>query len=263
MRNQLKKLLAKNLQSESPNWNLHALLIWILYPEFRNGSLLEFVKITKPLIAEFSKSIFIIISIFISGYFLKAELVKSEINKLVESKAKIVELNLEIDSLILRNGNLEKVIISRDYWNWKIINETGITHTSDFKKLPDEVFFEAIHQCDKLKIPYRIFFRIMQRESKFQFIKNKTGSGAFGYMQVMPQTFSRWERKLGLRGGHNQMNNIIVAANLISSIRDFWKVSKSGEDVWKWTLAEYACGRAALTNGIPGEVMDGVKEILK
>ena len=125
-----------------------------------------------------------------------------------------------------------------------------------------------IDEADKYKIPHVIFFRVMERESKFQFIKNNEGSSAFGYMQVVNSTFSKYYDKLNLKNGHTQGNNIRVAANLISSIHSFWVGKfKNDRTVWEYTLAEYGCGRAPMISGdgyiIPESVKPGINYVMK
>ena len=264
MREFLKKLLIKNLMSVKSSYRTRSLLIWSIFPELRTKQVNEeTLRSIKILAKNLTILILFILSAFSLGY--TSHLIKS-LDTYKQSKEK----SIIIDSLKLLSSKKDSVIrslrevsISRDYWNWKIISETGIKEVTSFKKLSDTVVYECLNQCQILDIPIKIFFRIMERESRFQFIKNKTGSGAFGYMQVMPGTFKLWYKKLKLTGGHNQINNIIVSANLLSSSYQFWKSTKS--EAWRWALAEYACGREPLLKlgRIPDEVIPGIEKVLK
>lgn len=260
----IKKILIKNLMSTSGSYSFRNLLIWILYPELRtnwvNSSALQYIKKVF-----FSIIIITLITTFTFSLGYASHFIKSvDTYKQSEKKSLVIDslntLASKKDSII---RGLTEVTISREYWNWKIISETGIKEVASFKRLPDSVFFESINQCQILNIPHKIFFRVMEKESKFQFIHNKTGSGAFGYMQVMPGTFKLWYKKLKLTGGHNQINNIIVSANLLASCYKFWKTKN--KEPWRWTLAEYACGREPLLKlgRIPAEVIPGIEKVLK
>jgi hypothetical protein len=263
----LKKLLIQNLMSTSASLKTRNLIIWILYPEVRNNQVnLETVRVVKKFVIFSFTLVLLTTTIFSLGYL--SHLYKSldTYNQSIKKSSVIDSLNKSTskkDSLI---KGLREVTISRDYWNWKIINETGIKEILAFKKLPDSIVFESLNQCELLDIPIKIFFRIMERESRFQFVSNKTGSGAFGYMQVMPGTFRIWQEKLKLSGGHTPKNNILVSANLISSCFKFWSTKfKNKNEAWRWTLAEYACGREPLLKlgRIPDEVVPGIQKILK
>lgn len=156
------------------------------------------------------------------------------------------------------------------------IKKYDIEHTDNLMKVEDEIIIFMHDECTKNNIPKSIFFRIIDKESGFRFIKNTGGSGAMGYMQVMPQTYKGVSRKIGLKGDHDKKNNIIVGANLIRLIHSFWvnKQKKSGRESWEYTLAEYACGRKPMQlynidstkvigYHIPENVKPGIERVLK
>ena len=88
-------------------------------------------------------------------------------------------------------------------------------------------------------------------------------------MQVVPSTFSKYYSKLNLKDGHTPGNNIRVAANLLYSIREFWKTQfKDDRKIWEYTLAEYGCGRQPMIDSsggyfIPGSVKPGINYVMK
>jgi hypothetical protein len=197
------------------------------------------------------------------------------------SKSHISDLNTSINrkdstintlntSILDKNStifNLSTEIRSRAYLEYKVVQQSKIDHVSNLKIVPDSIFFLMVEESDRYKIPYVIFFRIMERESKFQFIPNSEGSGAMGYMQVVKSTFSQYYDMLKLKNGHTPGNNIRVAAKLIKSIHDSWNF-KSERDIWEYTLAEYGCGRGPMQDGkggyfIPESVKPGINFVMK
>lgn len=163
---------------------------------------------------------------------------------------------------------IERDSILRSNLQYKIIRESKITYIENLKSIPDSILFLMASESDKYNIPYVIFFRIMEHESKFQFVKNTQGSSALGYMQIIKSTFNSYYDKLGLTGGHTKANNIIVAANLIDTIHRFWKKKfKNKRTAWEFTVAEYGCGRGPLINGksysIPDSLRGGVNYTMK
>jgi hypothetical protein len=163
---------------------------------------------------------------------------------------------------------MSKEVRSRDYLEYKIIKRSHIESIDNFKKIPDSIFFTMTEVIEKYKIPEVVFFRIMERESKFQFIDNKEGSSAKGYMQVVKSTFDQHYKKLNLLGGHNKENNIKVAASLLSTIHEFWKTQfpKDNRKSWEYSICEYGCGRLPMitNNGfiIPSESRPGIDYVM-
>jgi hypothetical protein len=250
-------------------WQLHSLINYILYPEFRGSWNLRKVIYSN----RFSIiSVKLLVICLISSFFIGKAVSSFRIKKLSDNiNTKDSVINGLISNSIEKNTKIASLSIelrSRSYLEFKIIKESKIEHIANFRTVPDSIFFLMIDEADKYKIPHVIFFRVMERESKFQFIKNNEGSSAFGYMQVVNSTFSKYYDKLNLKNGHTQGNNIRVAANLISSIHSFWVGKfKNERTVWEYTLAEYGCGRAPMINGdgyiIPESVKPGINYVMK
>lgn len=157
---------------------------------------------------------------------------------------------------------------SRGYLEYKIVGKSKISQINNLRTVPDSIFRLMIEEANRYNIPYVIFFRVMERESKFLFIPNSEGSGAMGYMQVVKSTFNMYYNKLKLKNGHTQGNNIRVAANLIYSIHSFWKSKfKNDRTVWEYSLAEYGCGREPMQMEggyfIPESVKPGINYVMK
>mgnify|MGYP001172795863 CR=1 FL=1 len=251
-------------------WQLHKLITWMLYPEFRSSwELGKIIYSNRYLI-----SILISICILIfSSFYISKIFSRSEINNLkstIYSKDNYIQ-NLSSE-IVKKDSTIESLSVeikSREYLQYKVVQQSNITHVSNLNSVPDSIFFLMVSEADRYNIPYVIFFRIMERESKFKFIANTEGSGAFGYMQVVPSTFSKYYSKLNLKGGHTPGNNIRVAANLLYSIREFWKTQfKDDRKIWEYTLAEYGCGRKPMMDSsgayfIPESVKPGINFVMR
>lgn len=251
-------------------WQLHSLITYILYPEFRSSWSLRKVIYSNRYPIIFFKSILFLLLI---SFFVGKSVSNYHINKLEDG---IINRDSTINSLnsniLFRDSTIDALSVemkSRRYLQYKVIQESKITHIDNLNSVPDSIFNLMVSEADKYKIPYVIFFRVMERESKFQFIANTEGSGAFGYMQVVPSTFSKYYSKLNLKDGHTPGNNIRVAANLLYSIREFWKTQfKDDRKIWEYTLAEYGCGRQPMIDSsggyfIPSSVKPGINYVMK
>jgi len=250
-------------------WQLHSLLNWICYPEFRGSWSIKKIIFSNKYLVLFTT---ILIISLVSSFFFGKMVNESQIDDLTYSSYRkdSVIFNLYLSSLDknLEISNLSVELKSRGYLEFKVIQESKIEHISNLKAVPDSIFFLMVKEVDRYKIPYVIFFRIMEKESKFQFIPNSEGSGAMGYMQVVKSTFNMYYNKLNLKNGHTQGNNIRVAANLIHSIHSFWSGRfKNERTVWEYTLAEYGCGRAPMIKDsgyfIPESVKPGINYVMR
>lgn len=162
---------------------------------------------------------------------------------------------------------------SKSYYQDKILKMCDFEHESNFINLDDSVFKVMVTECDKYNLPYNMFFSLIDKESGFRSISNSTGSGASGYMQLMPKTFQNFSRKLGLKGGNTPTNNIKAGAFYLSQINKRWSHKyKSKKEVWIWTLAEYEAGLGGLqvrdSTGvvlyhIPDECNSGIDKVMK
>ena len=251
-------------------WQLHSFINYILYPEFRSSWDMGKILYSNRYIFLISNTFLILLtSMFFFGRY-------TNYNRISELKENLYQKNLVVNKLAdevqlrdLKISNLSIELKSRGYIEYKVINESKIEYIDNLRSIPDSIFFLMVDEADKYGIPYVIFFRMMEKESKCQFIANSEGSGAFGYMQVVKSTFSKYYNKLDLENGHTEGNNIRVAANLISSIHSFWSNKfKDERTVWEYTLAEYGCGRAPMQDGnggyfIPDSVKPGINYVMR
>lgn len=216
---------------------------YFFYPEFRKKY--GFFKLVKS-----NVYIVILIFIIISSYFTAYFIQNNKIKKLYDIvNIFIYKSQLQNDTILNLKDSLNTQC--RNYIEHIVIEDTKIGHSEDFKNLPDSIFFTMFYSCVKYRIPYTIFYRIIDHESGFLFVKNYDGSGATGYMQLMPQTFDELSNELKLKGGNTPVNNIIVGGYYLKISHDYWSMKyKSEKEAWMWTLAEYRVGRGGLQDTI-------------
>ena len=199
-----------------------------------------------------------IISIFILT-FIYFTVTNIHLNKSISDLDRsITSLNLDKSSLIEtienKDSDIDSLSIyleSREYIDFLIFRRANMDDFNlNMNRLSDDILFLMVDQANKYKIPYTIYFRLIDRESGFKFIRNigeNGGSGAFGYMQVMPKTFEWIKKILKLKGGHTEENNILVGSYMLRRSHDYWtSKGKSDKDAWKFCLAEYNAGRGKM-----------------
>lgn len=246
-------------------------MIWKKIKSWNNlyyfdSTFLEYNRI--PIKRLLGSTIILMLTILIFTYiFGKAEgwiLRNSEVNLL---KSQIVKQENIITSL-------QDSIKNRDFLEYVVWKNYNLEHFETFRNLPDSIFYLMFEEVEKNKIPHTIFFRLIDRESGFRFIPNSEGSGAMGYMQVMPHTFQQLSHTLSLPGGHTPTNNIRVGAYYLRISHVFWlAVLKDDKKAWEYALAEYAVGRGGMQvkdeNNrvvgyyIPESTKSGIERVLK
>lgn len=215
---------------------------WYLYPEFRKQSLL--VKLIKENILLF---LFVSISVFWTcGFFYLGRLSNfQEVTNLENRLSKTTyQLEATYNILSFKESTIERLrkeVGSREYLEWIIGKDCHLRNFSNLQKLSDEIFYTMIDEIEKSNIPYTIFFRVVDRESGFTFIENRS-SGAFGYCQVLPSTFRIAQREIGVKE-HNEINNIIVGAWVLKE--GYLRHKRKGlddEKAWYHSLVDYSGG---------------------
>lgn len=164
---------------------------------------------------------------------------------------------------------LRKVTIRKAYdyrldnIHTELMNDCSFIHEENFRHINRHIFSLMVSECDKYDLPYSVFFSVVDRESGFQFVPNSEGSGAMGYMQLMPKTFSSNARKLGLKS-HTPENNIKVGAYHLYDLFSFWKRKYTDDETaWTWALAQYAVGLGGMqvkdSSGIKYQIPESTK----
>ena len=126
-------------------------------------------------------------------------------------------------------------------------------------KIPNYVdmkYIEYMYSLSKeLDIPIRLTFRLVFKESSF-IDNNVSVEGAYGFMQVMPDTRKLYMKRYSidtLKLNQNQ-ENIFIGMHMLRDMYDYWRI-KGNNDIysWKLCLACYNAGIVAvkLYNGVP------------
>lgn len=145
----------------------------------------------------------------------------------------------------------------------ELMSECNFIHKGNFRNIDRHIFSLMVSECNKYDLPYSLFFSVVDRESGFRFIPNSEGSGAMGYMQLMPETFSSNAKKLNIKK-HTPENNIKVGAYHLHDLFSFWKRRYvDDETAWTWALAQYAVGLGGMqvedSTGVHYEIPESTK----
>jgi hypothetical protein len=214
-----------------------SLLSWFIYPEFRKSN--SFFSVLKQ--NKFFLTVFTIFILWTSGFFTFGKLLSiPEITykyifvKELEPKPAKQDYNIHTTSLIKRI----------------IIEDCKIEHIDNFHKLPNEVLHLMIKEVNEKNIPHIVFFKMVDHESGFRFIRNSEGSGAMGYCQIMPATFNQFKNRIGVKK-HTPQNNIRMGAFLLSDRYDYYlKQGNNHRKSWFLSLKDYAGGEDSLAREI-------------
>ena len=69
--------------------------------------------------------------------------------------------------------------------------------------------------CRSIGVPADLVREIGENESKWTFIRSKSGGQGKGDLQVIDNTFMHWYEKLNLSGGHTRLNYLIVSIHYL------------------------------------------------
>lgn len=249
-----KKLL---LLSHKNNWFHNKIKIplidtisWYIYPEFRKNSIFSLIKSNKVIILVFILFIFWTTSFFSVGRWIsfmdKKEIISTLEYKLNKTNDILYNTNQVMNRKDSTISQLREQMGSRDYLQFVIKRDCHINNYENLTKLSDDVFFTIIDEIERYQIPYTIFFRMVDRETGFRFIPNNQGSGAYGYCQVMPSTFTDVAKKLGLKK-HDELNNIKAGAYVLKQNYNIYRHKGINEyNSWHKALTSYSGGDADL-----------------
>ena len=151
-----------------------------------------------------------------------------EFTKIVLEKT-FSDLNEAKEDQFYAELSLSSLFDSRDYKNYLIYKESNLS-------VPDKVSEDhmdiMINKAEEFNIPYSIMFRVIARESRFNWFNKRgkvltSGAGAMGYMQIIPSTFRGIYDKLDLEGGHTPENNITAGAYYLDKLYKMFNDSVS------------------------------------
>jgi soluble lytic murein transglycosylase-like protein len=139
--------------------------------------------------------------------------------------------------------------------------------------IPDYVdikYVEYMYDLSKkLELPTRMIFRLIYCESLF-IDTISSPKGAYGFMQVMPETYELYSKALCVDtlGLDYNCTNIYIGMNMLKDLYDYW-LKKGNSDNYSWELS-LACynagmGRVLFFDGIPPykETIKYIEFILK
>lgn len=225
-------------------------IAWYLYPEFRKYNILDLIKGNKFIISTFVLFIFWTTSFFSFGRWLSFMDKKETISTLEYRLSRTNDIMYNTNLLMHRKDStisqLREQMGSRDYLQFVIKRDCHIENYANLTKLSDDVFFTMIDEIERYQIPYTIWFRMIDKETGFRFVPNNQGSGAYGYCQVMPTTFSEVAKKLGLKK-HDEFNNIKAGAYVLKQNYNLYRNKGIGEyESWHKALTNYSGGDSDL-----------------
>jgi hypothetical protein len=90
--------------------------------------------------------------------------------------------------------------------------------------------------CKSIGVPAELIREIGENESKWTFIRSKSGGPGKGDLQVIDNTFNHWYKKLNLKGGYTRSNYLIVSVH-------YFKYCYEIEHSWRKARFIYARGR--------------------
>lgn len=95
--------------------------------------------------------------------------------------------------------------------------------------------FLADSICRAVGVPNALVREIGENESRWTFIRSKSGGPGKGDLQVIDNTFAYWYKRLGLKGGHTRSNYLVVSVNYL-------KYCYNQEKSWRKARFVYARG---------------------
>jgi soluble lytic murein transglycosylase-like protein len=148
---------------------------------------------------------------------------------------------------------LNDLFNSRSYKEFLIHKEAKILVPST---VPDEDLDLMCEAADEFNIPYFIFFRLIQKESSFTWLKNgkiiTSSAGAQGYTQLMPTTFSSYCEKMDIEDNiMTPKNNLRIGAKLLSDLYQMYNAAgdRTNYETWKKPLMAYNAGCGNVASG--------------
>lgn len=189
-----------------------------------------------------------IISIFITSYLIFTSIINNHNNKINKLKSENLTLKSKINSELTVKDSLFKILKSNDYLYYVIEKESSI-------KIPKHVEPEFIRymyeQAINNNIPINIMFRLVYKESSFRY-NAISHMGAYGFMQLMPNTYKWYCKRLGIEEiPHTEEKNIYIGTYMLYELYSYWyneikeinnKTENIEKDAWKHTLASYNAG---------------------
>lgn len=194
------------------------------------------------------KIILILIITIISLIASTSLIIKNQNIKTSKLKTEISNLKYTIKTKNIITDSLLSILNSNEYLYYIIEKESSI-------KIPDHInpiyvkymYEEAISK----NIPIDIMFRLVYKESNFHY-NAVSSAGAYGFMQLMPNTYKWYCEKLNIDElPYTEEKNIYVGTYMLSKLYEHWYdriknhnlTENIEKEAWEHTLASYNAGR--------------------
>lgn len=171
----------------------------------------------------------------------------------------MIEASNHVENKEVRQTNMIKNITEQkrlEYVNF-------VYKTIEFKaevKIPSNVdvnhvlfMYETVIKFD---LPIRESFRMIRQESLFDSLA-LSPMNAFGYTQLMPNTYKEYHKKIfgdEFIDDHNPYKNIYIGLYYLRELYDYWNnFAKNEEYIWTLAFASYNAGKGRVIEygGVP------------
>lgn len=209
------------------------ILSWFIYSDYRKQtSFLSLVKSNKLMIGFFSVILAWSLTFFTFGR------LSSDTEVLVIERKRFI-------NDFMKNIDFSNFKSERNYYEYLAYSQYKVDYFENLQKLPDDVFFTIISEIKRNKIPPSIFFRLLDQESHFLYIKNNR-TGANGYGQVIPSTKKHILNSIGTTNCE-KIDNIRISAYHLRNRYDFYRNrGRSNKESWLLSLSDYNGGCTSL-----------------
>ena len=186
------------------------------------------------------KKVFNLLQIAALGILVGIIVVDPFVKDLIQQRKIAIREVEKLEKISTKYDSVMEVVSSRKWAEFEIYNISGIKIP---EHLPDSILeYMELYRAE-YDIPPSIFWRLIFKESSFRMVEN-CSSGAYGFMQVMPDTYNYIRIKANASEDHlDYKNNIKVGTYLLRQHYDlFIKKGFSEYRSWELTLAAYNAG---------------------
>lgn len=207
-----------------------SILSWFLYPDFRKQySFWNLLTRNTIFISILIVFLFWSVSFFTFG-------------RLTTDEKYLYKTRIDYDTTYIKvtfDKNIRRFIEYNCKEKYKIKNYQNL------QKLPDEVLFTIVSEITDKKIPPSLFFRLIDQESSFLNVVNKS-SGASGLTQILPSTKRLLLKKIGSTN-HYLIDNVRLGAYHLKIQYDKYReMGFSEKESWFKSLVDYNGGSKTL-----------------
>ena len=145
-------------------------------------------------------------------------------------------------------AKLDSVLLHKDYMRFVVLRDAGVYVPDDVPKEDLKKMFAA---ADEFKVPYGIYFRLVNKESAFN-PNAVSPKGARGYTQIMPEYYQYLLAKAGDKKD-DVTNSARITGYMLRTMFNEYVKGNSSREAWKLSLAAYNAGSGAVSahGGIP------------